>query len=519
MKTLKGRTKGGGARLPGVRGEGGFLLVLVMVVLLVVSTIAGATLINSFLEKSLAKNQNYASIALQAADGGIAAAITWLRENQAGLYNPAKDADFYTNASKHGWTQQLTRTLPSGGAYTVTMRFKRQWFDYNEDGDCGDAGEQSEYRHDTAMTLGQSPATDCAQVYSYTDPAGVTHNVHASAVVVLYNNCASTAVGCFGFPDAKFLLANEGYPVVEIDSVGTFGQGSYREIALDIARDKYVVPGVKGAITSKNGVGFGASASQVKDGRPHALNGLLCDGSQGAPVPPCEDTTTKDGLFVENNIDADGDGIMEGTCPGCEPATGLGNAGTTFPVSTVSVNPIADPPLCASAECVLGYGSRADLEADSEAVIWDRTTYAGTDNQFYASVAASMTGGKLVIVKHPPGEVITAGVVTTPGKYIMPANTQITYDPNPALNRTCRLVVDGIYDAGGNTEFTGLIVAQGFEACGNLTVTGATVCVGGLNVPTAYANGGVKVVYSGDALAQSTGKVGYATRLGWHRLR
>lgn len=500
MKTLRQQVKGRSeTRLPVAQDEGGFLLVLVMVVLLVVSTIAGATLINSFLEKSLAKNQNYASIALQAADGGIAAGITWLRENQAALYNPSKDADFYTNAAKHGWTQQLQRSLPSGGAYSVTMRFKRQWFSYNGDAVCTDAGELSEYKDGGPETT----ATDCGNVYNLPDGTPV----YASSVVVLYNKAPKTSVGGFGFPDAKYLLAGEGYPVVEIDAVGTFGQGSYRQIALDIARDKFVVPGVKGAITSKNGVGFGPSASQHKDGRAHALNGLLCDGSEGPAVPPCEDTEIKDGLFVENNIDADGDGIMEGTCPGCEAPTGLGNAGTTFPANTIDVNPIADPPLCSTPECVLGYASRADMEADSEAVVWDRTTYAGTDNQFYESVAASMTQGKLVIVKNPPG-----------GKYILPANTQIVYNANPALSRVCRLVVDGIFDAGGNTEFSGLIVAQGFEACGNLTVTGATVCVGTGATP-AYANGGVQVNYSGDALAQSTGKVGYATRLGWHRIR
>ena len=69
MKTQMRTAAGRGRRGPHA-GEGGFLLVMVMVVMLVLSTIAASTLINSFLERSLAKNQNYASIALQAADGG-----------------------------------------------------------------------------------------------------------------------------------------------------------------------------------------------------------------------------------------------------------------------------------------------------------------------------------------------------------------------------------------------------------------------------------------------------------------
>ena len=66
-------TRKRGARSSALANEDGMLLVITMVILLVVSTLAAANLINAFLERSLAKNQNYASIALNAADAGLQA--------------------------------------------------------------------------------------------------------------------------------------------------------------------------------------------------------------------------------------------------------------------------------------------------------------------------------------------------------------------------------------------------------------------------------------------------------------
>ena len=57
------------------------LLVLTMVILLVLTSVAATNIINAYLERSLAKNHHYASLALNAADAGIGHGLSWLVEN------------------------------------------------------------------------------------------------------------------------------------------------------------------------------------------------------------------------------------------------------------------------------------------------------------------------------------------------------------------------------------------------------------------------------------------------------
>ena len=145
MKNRKGMKKEGGRLpLPHLDNERGMLLVIVMVIMLVVASLASSSLINSFLEKSLSQNQNYASIALQAADGGLADGLTWIRENRDAI----PDEDPWTADGAVGgpdWVQTVTGSLTSNGQYQVTMRFKRESFDYNGDGNCAGPGEWSGY--------------------------------------------------------------------------------------------------------------------------------------------------------------------------------------------------------------------------------------------------------------------------------------------------------------------------------------------------------------------------------------
>ncbi|HWR97907.1 MAG TPA: hypothetical protein VN317_05735, partial [Candidatus Methanoperedens sp.] len=74
-------TVNGTRRRSPLANEDGMLLVITMIILLVVSTLAAANLINAFLERSLAKNQNNASVALNAADGGIQDGLAWLNDD------------------------------------------------------------------------------------------------------------------------------------------------------------------------------------------------------------------------------------------------------------------------------------------------------------------------------------------------------------------------------------------------------------------------------------------------------
>ena len=443
----------GAALLAPLGDERGMLLVITMIVLLVISTLAAANLINAFLERSIAKNQSYANIALNAADAGIDAGIAWLGD-------PANRAAIPSNPvawSRTGDPQ--IRTLPNGARYEVTITAKADDEDRDKDNLTSD--------------------------------------------IVQYNNVVPTAPqgnaannGKFGYLDAKEGVAGQGYPVMTVRSKGSYGAAGYREISVDIARVKDIPPGVKGAVTSKDPVDFGASAAQAKDGRAHALNGVLCDGSNGTPSPPCDCNDQTNGLMVENGAKAGSD---------------VGNVGTVFPVtgdgSGITQNPLVDAfgnpvaPLCSTAECVLGYSSRAALEAAVKTtngrIFGPGAGETPINNATISATLESLPAGAIVIVR---------------GSYQMVATTNVN------ATHAKRLVVDGTFSALGNTTFTGLLVAQNFDACGNLVVNGAAVVTGDGNPGTSpFANGTVTLNYSCDALAAAVGQIGYTIRLGWKR--
>lgn len=453
--TPQGRAPGA----PRVGNERGMLLVITMIILLVISTLAAASLINAFLERSIAKNQNYASVALNAADAGVDAGIAWLGDPDTRLLTGAAKVP----TTGVAWTRAgdpMIRTLGSGGRYEVTISTKADDEDRDKDGSTTD--------------------------------------------IVLYNNVVATEVlgnaannGKFGYLDAKETVAGKGYPVMTIKSRGSSSTApGYREIVMDIGRVKDIPPGVKGAVSSKDGVGFLNSNAQLKDGRPHAENGKLCDGSEGAPVPACECDDQTDGIAAEA-----GPAAVECTNPpqndlpaGCSI---LGKTGTTLPAAEIT----GKVGLCATAECVLGYTTRADLEADPNAVIYTTPLVPPASNAdrnaFYATVSSALeTGaqGKIFIVK---------------GDFVLASNTHVT--------TAKRLVVDGTFDVGGATDFKGLIVAKNFGGCGNFSVVGALVCTGDGSGVKPFANGGVAIRFSCDALAAATGQVGYTIRLGWKR--
>jgi Tfp pilus assembly protein PilX len=302
---------------PRLRDERGMLLVIVMMIMLVVSSLAAANLINAMLERSLAKNQNYASLSLQAAEAGIADGITWLNMNQGLIPSTTPWAD------TANWPKTLTRDLSRDlngdgdatddgeklGSYSVTMRFKREWRDYSSpaDGDCTDAGETSGYQDGDAQTLADCPGD-----------------------IVLFNKGAKTLDGGFGFPSALYLTADSGYPVVEIDAVGQHGNAGFRKVLFDIARNRLEAQ-VDGAFTARSGVT--ATGSSNVDGRNHLLSGALdASGSCGGNKPGI---LIDDGVFTN---DTNGNGVCDagethlacdlncdGDC-GDAPAESCGNA-------------------------------------------------------------------------------------------------------------------------------------------------------------------------------------------------
>jgi type II secretory pathway pseudopilin PulG len=486
--------------LPHLGNERGMLLVIVMVIMLVVSSLAASSLINSFLEKSLSENQNYASIALQAADGGLADGMTWIRENRTSL--PSSPP--WTDAGGNVWVKTLTGSLSSGGKYQTTMRFKREWFDYDGDTTCVGPGESSGYSDGD----GQDPVTDCNDLGGGAGYGGE---------YVLYNSCVTTLDQCWGFNDSLYNAAGEGYPIIEILSTGYYSSGalnldkyaSVREIAMDVARNKIDIQ-VEGAITARGDIT--QSGSGYADGHNFNMAG-------DALSPTCADLPS---VTVDQGL----------TPPPC--------AADNDPANPPTGNPKG---LYGGTECTKEYDPTAPGKRPLETTPWGlmgidesdfngiftaTTTavdFTGTEaNPTYVWQQGDMhiTGGSgfgILVVHnvnfHPDVYEVsdpTSGTYDTGhGLYATEADSShVDYDPSYA---PATLFMNGIAD------FTGVIIADNIlRVNGTAETIGAMISLGGINV-SGDVTGNWTAKYSCDAVEAALGGFGYGTKLNWHRIR
>ncbi|MHB8835724.1 MAG: hypothetical protein ACYC9Y_08440 [Candidatus Methylomirabilia bacterium] len=494
---------------PRLRDERGMLLVMVMMVMLVVSSLAAANLINSMLERNLARNQNYASLALQATEAGIADGVTWLNANQALVPSIAPWSDV-----PGVWPKTLTRDLSRDlngdgdatddgerlGSYTVSMRFKREWRDYSSpaDADCTDPGESSGYQDGDAQT----PAADCP------------------GDIVLFNNAAKTLDGGFGFPGALFLTADSGYPVVEIDSVGRYGNAGYRQVLFDIARNRLEAQ-VEGAFTARSGVTAGGSSNI--DGRNRTLSGALdASGSCGGNKP---------GILVDDGVytnDTNGNGVCDAgethlTCDlNCDGDCGDGAAelalcGNATGTPCWATHDTTAPPLQKTPWGVLGlpqvefesmFTKRTDTTMNMPCsadpyYVW----YASTDGvHFNNSSVCNNYNGILVIHNEnfDPDQ-----WETCPGTYCADdLNGDGKLDHAPA-----------VFDMDGNVQWTGVVIAdQVVKVNGTPVIRGGIISLASGGVIDTAITGNIDIQFSCEAVTGATSQ-GYKTRLSWHRMR
>jgi len=452
MKT-RNRSKGRATLCAPLRDEGGMILVISMIILLVVSTLAAANLINAFLERSLAKNQNYASVALNAADAGIAESIAWLAEktNRATItYGNDNTAPYAT------WSHTFTpgNLANSGGRYEVTLALIPDAADLDED--------------------------------------GITNEP------ILYNTR-------FKYVDAKASADADSYPIIKIDSKGYLGNSAtdnrgFREIEMYIARDKPIPPGVRGAVTSKDGVAFKSSSAQNKDGTAHDIDGHPCTD----PGIVCDCNSSTAAIYTE--LEHQGQCTNDPQCTTPSGCSCIGKAGTTHPNATIDAGPITET-LCDSAECVLDYDTRTALEAAAKAKGKIFGPGAGETPISDAAIDTYLLNG-------PEGALVIVKGAYTIGVGGVPGNDTVVADGIKAKT----LIVDGTFDSKGNTGFRGLIIAKNFATTGNLVVNGAVVATGDTSSNLPFANGGVQLQYSCDAIAAASGQSSFSTRLTWHRV-
>jgi type II secretory pathway pseudopilin PulG len=454
-RTPGAATNRSGARRSPLANEDGMLLVITMVILLVVSTLAAANLINAFLERSLAQNQNNASVALNAADGGIQEGLAWLND----------DANLPTiPTAASSWARPgdpVTRTgLSSGASYTLSLAFKRDAEDQDCDGDTDD--------------------------------------------IVIFNKGGVAAAcphdGLFPFPGALFSGApgDVGYPVISINAKGYLGtlaaNRGYREIEMDVARNKFAAQ-VEGAFTARAGVT--ATGNSRTDGRNHDLSGdLTIGGGVGcmadkpgitydegiAPAETCPNTNIKGSPCVANH---------DPTAPWKRPLekTPWGVLG----ISEADFN----------AEFVKKTNSQMDMTEcyPDKHNVW----FAGTGGARFNNLSpCTHYGGVLVI--HNEGfdpDWWEANCTSTP---LTGACADPTKQP-------------AVFDMNGNVQWTGVIIAdQVVRVNGTPTILGGIISLASGGVIDSDITGTITIQYSCEAVMGAINQ-GYKTRLGWHRLR
>ncbi len=519
---------------PRLRDERGMLLVMVMLIMLVVSSLAAANLINAMLERNLAKNQNYASLSLQAAEAGIADGVTWLNANQALLPPNAPWADNANwpkeVANGRAITRDLSRDLNGDGdmldpgeklgSYTVSMRFKREWRDYNGDGVCDDPADPSDGGEDGGNHDGDGalPA-ECLDL--------------AKNDIVLFNSAANTLPGGFDFPGALYTTAGSGFPVVEIDAVGRYGNAGYRQVLFDIARNRMDAQ-VDGAFTARSGVT--ATGSSNIDGTNRLLSGAPdLSGSCGGNKP---------GILVDDGVytnDTNTNGVCDAgethlpcdlNCDG-----DCGDAGA--PWNETCGNAVGNPcwdthdpmatPLQKTPWGVLGLPQTefetmftkrefkpsppAAPNTPDDAMNMPCSTdqyylwFASTDGvKFNNSSTCNNYNGILVIHNED----------FDPDQWKDCPGTYCTDD----LNGDGKLDhAPAVFDMNGNVGWTGVVIAdQVVKVNGTPVIRGGILSLASGGIIDTAISGNIDIEFSCEAVTGATNQ-GYKTRLNWHRIR
>ena len=221
--------------------EGGFVLVLVLLLLTIGTAVAMVALFSATTEVQILGNRAGGLEAYYAADAGLAHAVVTLHGDPPPL-----------GTRSSGWR------LPADGFVTRDLpnRARVRW--------------SARFKHDTDDLDGDRDRDE----------------------LVLFNRA-------FRYAGSNFLRAGEGHPVIEIRSVGRFPAGSdgsgsepraERELKLDLGRNRLLVA-AHGAITARGPVSV---LGGLVDGRNHTESGTL-GGRCGEDLP---------GVFIEPGAQA-----------------------------------------------------------------------------------------------------------------------------------------------------------------------------------------------------------------------
>lgn len=477
--------------------ERGMLLVVTLVVLLVLSTLAAANLINSFLERSLARNQNYTSIAQNAADAGMARGIAWLNDTALGgatgvIKRPGDPG--YTPA----WSTSLNGTLgnvgaatgagtydanaPSAATWATTLRFKIDTTDIDQDGDTSEA--------------------------------------------VLYNRCSPPTNGCFGYSESSYNTAGTGWPVIVVTSDGAYGAGAFRRIEMEIARDKFDVQ-AKGGVTASSSVQ--TSGNITIDGTSHDINGNpggSCNESLPGISLPCPPTDV-DGDCVCDVADGD-------VCYSYDQQGSSSSAGSPDGDELSNTNPVNSPDEALGldpGDIATRIGGLPPANSSKVA------TSGNTTISYYnmnANIAKTDVSNGIVIVhnplfeplkwersdpanglKYPTGLTCAEKLALGDPYYDVRLDSGCAGSGYDAAFRTS--AAPRVLDFNSNDTFKGVIIADKVDKInGNADIIGAIFSLTTVAIDT-FGNGSARILYSCDAISSFT-DVGFSIKLSWHRV-
>lgn len=507
-----------------LRDERGMILAITMLIMLVLSTLAASTLVNSFLERSLARNQVNAAIAQNAVDAGIAEGLAWLNDPARGG-QPAAAGGLGDPVTTPGWTQALSGTLAGVGTSTATGVST-----YN-------VGNPASSSYATTIRFRREGDLDA--------PARCDADGCANNEVVLYNRCSLPQNDCFGYADSAYASPG-GYGVTVIRAEGRYGEGGLRVVEMEVARDKFDVKAT-GAVTAASNVA--ASGNITIDGRSHDINGNLggnCTTAYpGVSIPPPLVDQNGDGLCnctngVSNGdadcLDAGETGTMD---QGCYTATESGAAGLAGDPAGAGTNNVV-PPM--SPDSALGL-DEGDLQQKLGSLPTAGNSLTKGNITYYNRDFDLATGGTGVLIVHNPlfesrkwslsdtsGEhykttfLDAAGAVTVACAARKDAVLYPDYDPK--LDSTCP-DYDAAYKTArqprnleqhGNNTFKGVIIADKVDKInGTADIIGALISLSTISTDI-LGNGAARILFSCDALSLYT-DVGYSIKLSWHRIR
>jgi hypothetical protein len=482
----------GGRPRPGAGGEQGFILVLAILIMFILTILGTTSILNSTIENKISDNDYKGNQALYAADGALQSGMTVLNGGAvpAGypvglpLANDSKGA-FYNpeNAALIAWR------YPSGTAFV----------DPSVDADL-QFGNRSMGRWYMKFKT-----DDTGHIVYYNQASGYTD--------AYYQGGDADADG--DIDNADDTARDQGYPVVQVyaegmvSTDGTWGQDNRlaeRNLLVEIGREPFNVK-VEGAVTSRSTVDM--TGNILIDGNGHDANGVNCDD----PGNTCGCTADMPGVFVDTGkvVNQGGSAAAAGTPP-------------------TQVNPDVRP-LPKSPWEALG------ISFDQMPSPIDPASSSDPFNGFvWVAGDVNIDAGQGILVVHNLNfspdvwqfsDPASADYNTAHGNYDAHAdsnNAPCTTKPSdpgspPYNSATCydETFSPATFGANGNGTIKGVIIADRIDKInGTNTIVGAVISLTSIEAGK-FGNGTANILYSCDAIQQYA-QTNFGIKLLWKKM-